>query len=294
MTNDTEAPTSEATVDALAAELALPAGLSTEDLDFISLMDQFWAINGRLMTEEESVERYLFEEGEFAGLIGKESVRNALEQRGISGKALAKHSPPVGNQKVPGPSWVDSALTPHQLLVANAMLDLVDTRSEKKKLQDLKVSTKTYAKWLADPVFYNYMRERAEALLGTTQHEAHLALIDKVKAGDLGAIKYFNEITGRFISQSGQFGTTVNVGLGGNKSESRQILIEVLEIIQDEVTDPETAVRIADRFKMLINRDQVARQLVGEPEPIVIPKVKENRELTPRLQELMEAGEGNE
>jgi len=70
---------------------------------------------------------------------------------------------------------------------------------------------------------------------------AHLSLIDRVAQGDLGAIKYFNAMTGRFREKSAA-GVEVNVT---NVSGS-DMLIRVVEIIQTHVKDAATLQAIAD------------------------------------------------
>ncbi len=59
------------------------------------------------------------------------------------------------------------------------------------------------------------------------QHEAHLALVDRVRSGDVSAIKYFNELTGRYLPQRSN---NVDVGL---------VLMRVVEILQKHISDPE-------------------------------------------------------
>ena len=89
-------------------------------------------------------------------------------------------------------------LTEQQMTVANVLLDVLDTRSRIKKLTELGVPTSTYNLWLRDPVYRTYCLERAENLLQENQPVAHMSLINRVNSGDLGAIKYFNAMTGRY------------------------------------------------------------------------------------------------
>ncbi len=72
--------------------------------------------------------------------------------------------------------------------------------------------------------------------------------------------------------------------------------MQLVEIITEEVTDPQIAARIADRIKGLITTRTIAGALTGEDpaENIVIPSVAKAREMTPELQALMDGGVGNE
>jgi hypothetical protein len=165
--------------------------------------------------------------------------RDTLLSRGISLKGLAL-----------GPTDPKSTiLTEEQLRVANIMLDMRDNRSQKKKLEQCGVSTAKYQAWLRDPAYQNYIRTRGEAALGDNQHEAHLALVERVRVGDLGAIKYFNEMTGRHVPNKD---SNVNIS---------QILMMVIESIQRHVTDPATQEAIANDLMRLIQVEKMEKVL---------------------------------
>lgn len=288
----TEAPTSNATIEKLNDQFK---GLTEDELDFVNCLHQHYGIVGKLPTLEECVTDYFYTEAEYEAFMASKQVTAALIERDLikrpelevtkKGKYVG---PPVGDKG----KRLEKQLTPRQLMVANVMLDLIDARSDKKKLQDLQVSTQTYQRWLADPVFSGYLRERTESFIGNIQHEALLALADKVKAGDTKAIQLYLEFTGRFTSNSG--GVNVNVGTGGTKADFKSVLLNILEIIQEEVTDKETIIRISERFKNMMNMQSVANQLLNTNEEIVMPQIAQNRELNPKLKELMNKGEGYE
>jgi hypothetical protein len=131
-------------------------------------------------------------------------------------------------------------LTEQQLAVANALLDVLDSRSRIKKLTEFGVSTSTYNLWLRDPVYRSYCLERAENLLNENQPVAHMSLINRVNQGDLGAIKYFNSMTGRYRERE-RAAVEVNV----NNQFNGDKLIAIVEIIQRHVKDPATLELIA-------------------------------------------------
>lgn len=286
----TEAPTSQRTKDNLEN-----VGLTADELDFVNCLHQHTMIVGSLPDIETCINDYYYTEQEYETFMTSKAVTEALQERELlirpdlevtkKGKYVGLPSTPVGDRAA-------KMLSPRQLMVANFMLDINDTRSDKKKLQDLQVSTQTYQRWLSDPKFSNYLKERAEGLIGNVQHEALLALADKVKAGDVSAIKLYLEFTNRFTSSSG--GVNVNVGTGGTKADFQAVLVNILEIIQDEVDDPETIIRISERFKAMMQVQSVARQLLDNAEPIAVPEIAQNRELNPKLKELMNKGEGYE
>lgn len=144
-------------------------------------------------------------------------------------------------------------LTEQQLTVANVLLDVLDTRSRIKKLTELGVPTSTYNLWLRDPVYRQYCLDRAENLLTENQPVAHMSLINRVGSGDLGAIKYFNAMTGRYRERE-RAAVEVNVNQFGSDK-----LIQIVEIIQRHVKDPAVLEAIGADILALNNPVQAAR-----------------------------------
>lgn len=128
-------------------------------------------------------------------------------------------------------------LTPEQLAVANSIMNLADKRSITKKLQDFGVSAAKYANWKKNPIFNGYLRERTEAQLGESIPDVHLALIDAATSGNIQAIKFLYEITGRHTAHSEQ---NLNVGM---------VLTGVIEAVARHVKDPETLQKIAGEIQ---------------------------------------------
>lgn len=276
LTTRTEAPTNAGTH---AASEARKSRLTEEQLDFVTMMDYYWGLNGTLMSMEYASEKYGLVPSKFKALMGAIPVKEALVERGV---------------KITGAStegWAAVGLTPSQLLVANTMMNILDTRSDKKKLQDLGVSLNAYQSWLRDPVFSSYLRERGEALLGDSQHEASLALVDKVRSGDVKAIGLYLEVTGRYVKQTGASANDMQA------IDFKNVIMQLVEIITEEVTDPQIAARIADRIKGLITTRTIAGALTGEDPnalSVTVPQVAKARVMTPELQALMDGGVGNE
>lgn len=145
-------------------------------------------------------------------------LNSALKERGIATYL---------DRDIEGNS--SAVLTAQQLNAVTVMLDLNDHRPRSKKLADLKIKSSTYESWLRDPVFNNYIRTRGENLLSLNGHDARASLLSRVRAGDLGAIKYFDEITGRYVPDRGK-GVDIQT-----------LILQVVEVIQKEV--PDTAVQ---------------------------------------------------
>jgi len=234
----------------------LGAKLTEEEYDLLGFLEQYYLTNASLPTVE-VCDSLGIDAVIYVGALKKDRFRTALLDRGVPERVLPDR--PVGG------SWKDSALTEEQLLCANVLLDLSDNRSRRKKLTELGITTQKYETWLRDPVFSGYLRKRSEALLGDTQHEAHLALVDRVKSGDLGAVKYYNELTGRYVPASAK------AAVGA--FDSKMILMRVIEILQ---------IHLSDQPEVLQN---VARDLLSltEPNPVMPVSVERPKVQPPKL-----------
>lgn len=279
-------PDLDSILDNAVPDLVPPKAITEDELQFITFMHQNYSLTGSILSMASAEDLIGIPEDEYRKLMSDDRILNALEERGVVLKS------PVGSssdQVVSIKEWQKQAqlksLTPQQLIVANTMLDLIDTRSQKKKLQDLNVSTTTYNTWLKDPAFQDYLRTRAESMLGENQHEAHLALLDKVRMGDLKAIELYYEYQGIYTRASASQVNANQVAV-----DVQNLLVRIIEIINDEVDDPQTAARIADKFKGLMQARTIAGELVQEQ--IVQPEIANARVITPELQKIMDKGEG--
>lgn len=263
--NATVAPTNQATLDKVQQK-----HLTAEHIQFVTIVDYEW--NLKRLTDERLRDEYGYTASELNSYYADDRIKEALAERGIN---VSQIRPEEGIKH--------AKLSPIQLIVANRLLDLTDNRSDKKKLQDSGVTTLQYSAWLSDPEFTGYMRERAEGLLGSSQHEILLALMDKVKARDTSAIKLALEVTGRHVSQT-----------SGNNGPSQHdvsgIIMRVVEIIIDEVEDQPTAMRIAERLQGLVTGAQIAGVMASPA--VVIPEIAQPREITPEVKAMMDQGLG--
>lgn len=249
--------------------------MTEKQLEFVTFIHQHYAMTGELLTEQLALEEFGFTKKQFRGFMASDKIQSALLERGIE---LSKfHLDPK--------SWQSKALTPKQLLVANSLLDLTDTRSDKKKLQDLEVSTTMYQSWLRDPVFGEYIRSRANAMLKENQHEADRALLDKIKQGDIKAISYLNELNGKFVPQRG------NSDQNNQVLNLQSLIVRIVEIVTDEVEDLATAAKIGNRLEALMAGHRIA-QSGGSVEQLPEPEVAQARELSPKMQDLLNEGQG--
>lgn len=201
------------------------ASLNNKEWELVNFMEQEYLAHGNIPTADRISSVGLGKPEWYREFLTRQVVREALLGRGVPLSLLGGSSSDV--------------LTEEQLTAANIMLDLHDNRSQKKKLADLGLSSQKWQAWLRDPGFQNYMRLRAENILGDNYHEANLALLDRIRSGDTSAIKFYYEITGRYVPNRGD---SVNVPA---------LLMKVMEIIQKHVPDNEVVAGIADEFLTL-------------------------------------------
>jgi hypothetical protein len=226
--------------------------LDAATYDFLCLIEQSYLATGKIPTKDYLLEIGVPEELYNASFASKE-FRDGLLDRGIRLSLLQEHGDPSA-------AWKQYALTEEQLTCANVLLDLTDKRSRAKKLTELGISTSKYQSWLKDPAFQAYLRARSEGALDDNQHEAHLALIDRVVSGDINAIKYFNELTGRYAPQK-DGGVNVN-----------EVLMRVVEVIQRHVSDGPTLSAIGDELISL--SDELRTGVKVERKGVVAAQVK--------------------
>lgn len=212
--------------------------LSDFERDILLWVEQYWYKFGKFPSNIRTAHEFRISEQQAEKLWTKVKLLKSLEARGIN--------------------WNPNAigLSAEQLAVANSLMNFSDTRSQKKKLDDLGVSTQKYQAWLRDAQFQEYLKTRAENLLGDVQHEAHIALIDNIRRGDLGAIKLYYEMTGRFKS-------------GGQEQLNMQlIMLRMVEAVQQYVKDPAALQGIANELD-LVSKVNSAQYSAGPP-PVAI------------------------
>jgi hypothetical protein len=170
----------------------------------------------------------VFNENVCAKQLWDDSWGNAIFLNALAARGIPEHllRPDTGGTTF-------HVLTEQQMAVANVLLDVLDSRSRIKKLTEMGISTGTYNLWLRDPIYRQYCLDRAESLLVENQPVAHMSLINRVSQGDLGAVKYFNAMTGRYREREK---AAVEVNVSNNFGNEK--LIAIVEIIQQHVKDP--------------------------------------------------------
>lgn len=219
-------------------------GLSDKDYEIITYMEQEYYLSGRIPSQELIAVTLEVPVERVKSLQRRVDYMDAMKARGLSTNTLER-IPSKGN------------ITVEQLMCINTLLDTNDSRSDKKKLADMQIPTQKYQGWLKDPSFNAYWGKRCEALFGPGLSEANRALVDNVRRGDLGSIKFLMELTGRWSSKP------------VSEMNIEWVLMKVLETIQKHVTDPEKLAAIATDLSGI--QQEAVPRAVGSVQPLNLP-----------------------
>jgi hypothetical protein len=125
------------------------------------------------------------------------------------------------------PNLEGDRITPEQVAAVALVTNVHDKRSLSRKLKALNISDHKWNGWLKNPTFQGYIREVSQNAVVDNSYLADVALVQQVDRGDLRAIAYMNQMTGKFDPNAA---ANVNVP---------QLLMKVFGVIQQHVKDPE-------------------------------------------------------
>lgn len=199
--------------------------LTEREYEVLTFMEMEYSLSGYFPSEALILERVGCSKKFLLSAVAKPDFKRALIARG-----MREDSKPGG------------IITTEQMVCVNTLLDKSDTRSKKKKLNDLGIPSQTYMGWCSDPAFQAYTAARCEALFPNMLNEAHSALYDNVARGDMTAIKLVYEMTGRYSEKKA---SEVNIDF---------LLMKVLETIQKHVTDPRALSAISEDLLSLTSQ----------------------------------------
>lgn len=158
-------------------------------------------------------------------ILASEEYYAALRSRGV----------PIRNTE---------GLTAEQMYCIQVLTNPTDRRDVKKKLAACGVTYLQYRGWMQQPAFANYMHKITEGMLTDHLPDMLTVLTNKAMNGDLNAIKYVNELSGRHDPNKQQV------------VELQAVVRNLLEIIMRNVTDEETLRRISNEFALVMNAAQ--------------------------------------
>jgi hypothetical protein len=177
-------------------------------------VETFWHNNKRYPSDIDLCTRFGFDEFDLLRLHSSKFYEECLRVRGITRDV--------------------AVLTDKQVAAISLITNFSDTRPNAAKLTAIGVTPEEYNGWLSNPEFKKELTNRADDILDNVYPEAQAALAKKVKTGDITALKFYYEITGRAQSPE-----VVNMKL---------TMIRVIEAIQKHVKDPEILQAIASEI----------------------------------------------
>lgn len=208
--------------------------LTDVELDLVFFIERFHASTGQSPTDAQLNQRFKLTPELLENFKANPLVLKSLKARGINYPAAA------------------DKFTAEQMHAAAVMLDMVDRRSDEKKLRDLGITTRKWSQWLLDDEFAAYLADRSEKLLANSLPEAHKGLLKGVRNGNVAAVKTMYEVTGRYRPNE-----EVQIDV-------RRVLHTFIEIIQKYVKDPVLLHNIAMDLSQVASAESYSTGLTNQ------------------------------
>lgn len=199
--------------------------------DFICFAEQYWRENGFFPTFDELTQELNKSQREVEDILFNELVKKHLSVRGIDPRQTTPTEKTSAGERRKGYA---ARLTDIQLATVATILNPADKRSVTAKLESLGVPPGTYAGWKKSKHFRDYMKSQGNALYEEFLPDMEQALIKSATAGDVRAIKFAYEVSGRYRPNQGT--DVANV---------KMLIIKLIEIVQRHVNDPAVLANIA-------------------------------------------------
>jgi hypothetical protein len=145
--------------------------------------------------------------------------------------------------------------TEKQVAAISLITNIYDPRPNNAKLAAIGVTPEEYNGWMSNPDFKQELTNRADEILDNVYPDAQAALAKRVRSGDVPALKFYYEITGRAASPE-----TVNL---------KMTVVRLIEAIQKHVKDPELLAAIAQEIQGVAPvANETIPELPSVPSPI--------------------------
>lgn len=148
----------------------------------------------------------------------------------------------------------ESVFDPRSIAAIFAYINPYDTRSLKRKLEDLGIELGEWNGWMRNPAFRGYLMNRTRELFTEdTLAAAQMKIAEGVAKGDVRHLKLYFEVQKQEAERVNQI------------QDTGMFLTRVIEVIQKHVRSPELIKAIAKDFEAIIeNRSPV--QIPGDYE----------------------------
>jgi len=132
-------------------------------------------------------------------------------------------------------------LTQEQDFALQIILDPSFNGGLEQRLKKAKVPMSKYRAWLKNPVFRNYLESVGGSVLKDFEANMLVALANRASNGDVNAIKYAFEVSGKHDPTQRQV------------MDGQRLMLQMVEIIKTHVKDPEVLNAIGAELVMLGN-----------------------------------------
>lgn len=174
-------------------------------------IETFWANHKRYPSDAELVAEFGFTQPELMRLRNSKFYNECLKNRGIRQN--------------------EQFLSERQVAAITLITNFADQRPVDAKLANIGVTPEMYQGWMHDPAFKRELQSRADEVLDNVYPEAQTALAKQVRNGNVPALKFYYEITGRASSPE-----AINL---------KMTMARMIEAVQKHVKDPAVLQAIA-------------------------------------------------
>lgn len=217
-------------------------------------IETYWYTNKRYPSDTDLITQFSFTPLELEKIHASKFFKQSLERRGI---------------QTPGRVH----LSDKQMAAIAVQTNFIDRRPLDAKLAAIGVTSEMYNGWMQDPEFKRQLQSRADEITDNVYPEAQAALARKVSEGDVPAIKFYYELTGRANTPE-----TINLKL---------TLLKIQEAIERNVKDPVVLQNIAQEIASALGAPVAA--VPNTPIPALsAPAMKREKNLAEKHAEFME------
>jgi hypothetical protein len=204
----------------------------------VAFVEEFWHAQKRFPSDSELLTKFNFGGVVAADAGGPEELellqklkltkqfRLACKSRGITYNPFD----PAGGSDF-------SVLEPEQIAAISILTNFADTRPQNLKLSAIGVTPEQIQGWMVNPRFNRELASRADEQLNNIYPEAVTSLNRRVKNGNVAAIKFYFELTGRAVTPE-----VINLKLA---------MQHLIEAVQKHVRDPDVLAAIASDFRQV-------------------------------------------
>lgn len=198
-----------------------PVRLTPTEVRALTLIEAFWHEHSR------------WPELDIPGFNLEQSMEKPFFIKGLANRGIP-HPPAMVKR---------DALSNEQIAAILIVSDFGDKRSLNSKLKAIGISSQTWQGWMKDPMFKDYLHGLTTRNFEDSLHSAQQGLLASVEKGDVNAIKYWMQLTGREVSPEVQ--------------SARTMIARLIQVIQTHVKDESTLRKISKDFERVMRGDSV-------------------------------------